>query len=140
VIAAGFRLPWPIDYVTILPMSGQPGYFAADAEADDELARLQVQATVHDPTTFRHFETIGVTERWRCLVASIRSAAVRSSGSAIGPTFPCHRPVVSELNSPIAVELNSPIAVCGLVSDTAFAGTVERIDTRSFTLCFANRG
>jgi hypothetical protein len=65
-------------------------------------------------------------------VASIRSAAVRSSGSAIGPTIPPYRPVVSELNN--------PIAVFGLVSDTAFAGTVERIDARSFTLCFTNRG
>jgi hypothetical protein len=32
-------------------------------------------------------------------VASIRSAAVRSSRSAIGPTIPPYRPVVSKLNS-----------------------------------------
>lgn len=65
-------------------------------------------------------------------VASIRSAAVRSSGSAIGPTIPPYRPVVSELNC--------PIAVWGLVSDTAFAGTVERIDARLLTVCFTKRG
>ena len=68
-----------------------------------------------------------------CRVASIRSAAVRSSGSAIGA--PLFRRI--GWHSP---ELNNPIGVRGLVSDTAFAGTVERIDARSFTLCFTNRG
>ena len=68
-------------------MSNQAGYFAADAEADDELARLQVQATVHDPTTFRHFETIGVTEGWRCLEVGAGAGSVaRWLAERVGPT------------------------------------------------------
>src|SRR5258707_14742880 len=84
-------------------MSSQPGYFAADAEADDELARLQIQATVHDPTTFRHFETIGVTEGWRCLEVGAGAGSIaRWFAERVGPTG---RVVAADLNTRFLEEI-----------------------------------
>jgi hypothetical protein len=40
----------------------------------------------------------------------------------------------------IPIARTSSRCAAGLVSDTAFAGTMERIDARSFILCFTNRG
>lgn len=42
-------------------------YFAAEAEATDELARLQLIEASFDPTTFRILDDIGVEAGWRCL-------------------------------------------------------------------------
>ena len=44
-----------------------------------------------------------------------------------------HCNVAGSSASPTEPPRNNPIGVWGLVSDTAFAGTVERIDARSFT-------
>ena len=43
------------------------GYFAADAEAGAELARLRLIETECDRHTFRYLDAIGVDTGWRCL-------------------------------------------------------------------------
>jgi ubiquinone/menaquinone biosynthesis C-methylase UbiE len=52
-------------------------YFAADADFEDERARLRLLEQVHDPTTMRHLMRIGVDEGWRCL-------EVGAGGGSIG--------------------------------------------------------
>jgi hypothetical protein len=46
---------------------GVAGYFAADAEAADEFARLRLIEAAFDPHTFRHLDAIRVGAGWRCL-------------------------------------------------------------------------
>jgi predicted O-methyltransferase YrrM len=45
----------------------EPGYFAADAAARDELARLRLIEADCDPHTLRYLTAIGVGAGWRCL-------------------------------------------------------------------------
>ena len=50
--------------------------FAADAEADDELARLKLLEAVCDPWTFRYLDGIGVRQGWRCLEVGAGAGSV----------------------------------------------------------------
>jgi SAM-dependent methyltransferase len=62
-------------------------YFAADAEADDELARLKLLEALCDPWTFRHLDGIGVRQGWRCLeVGAGAGSVVRWLSERVGPT------------------------------------------------------
>src|SRR5882724_5901840 len=68
------------------PVREQTGYFAADADAGDELARLRLIEDECDPQTFRYLETIGVGEGWRCLeVGAGAGSAVRWLSERVGP-------------------------------------------------------
>ena len=61
-------------------------YFAADAEADDELARLKLLEALCDPWTFRHLDGIGVRQGWRCLeVGAGAGSVVRWLSERVGP-------------------------------------------------------
>src|SRR4026208_1329717 len=51
-------------------------YFAADAEADDELARLKLLEALCDPWTFRCLDGIGVRQGWRCLEVGAGAGSV----------------------------------------------------------------
>ena len=63
------------------------GYFAASAEAGDELARLRLIENAFDPQTFRYLDSIGVGEGWRCLeVGSGAGSVVRWLANRVGPT------------------------------------------------------
>ena len=62
-------------------------YFAADAEADDELARLKLLEALCDPWTFRHLDGVGVRQGWRCLeVGAGAGSVVRWLSERVGPT------------------------------------------------------
>ena len=62
-------------------------YFAADAEADDELARLKLLEALSDPYTFRYLDGIGVRQGWRCLeVGAGAGSVVRWLSERVGPT------------------------------------------------------
>lgn len=51
-------------------------YFAADAEADAELARLKLLEEVSDPQTIRCLEAVGVGAGWRCLEVGAGAGSV----------------------------------------------------------------
>jgi SAM-dependent methyltransferase len=46
---------------------GEHRYVHSVEKDDVELARLRLQADVHDPFTIRRLEAIGISEGWRCL-------------------------------------------------------------------------
>ena len=63
-----------------------PGYFAADAEARDELVRLQLIEAECDRDTFRYLDALGVGEGWCCLeVGAGGGSVVRWLGQRVGP-------------------------------------------------------
>lgn len=62
-------------------------YFAADADAQDELARLRLLENECDPHTRRYLDTIGVGAGWRCLdVGAGAGAIVRWLAERVGRT------------------------------------------------------
>src|ERR1700758_3786464 len=66
---------------------GTVGYFAADAEAGDELERLKLIEAAFDAHTFRHLDTIGVEIGWRCLeVGAGAGSVVRGLSERVGAT------------------------------------------------------
>jgi SAM-dependent methyltransferase len=48
-------------------MANDPGYFAADAEAQQELDRLHLIESLSDPATTRRLDDLGAATGWRCL-------------------------------------------------------------------------
>jgi SAM-dependent methyltransferase len=62
------------------------GYFFSDHEANEELTRLKLIEEFNDPSTFRHLDTIGVAEGWRCLeVGAGAGSVVRWLSQRVGP-------------------------------------------------------
>lgn len=63
------------------------GYFWADHQQDDELARLRLIEQFNDPSTFRLLDDIGVADGWRCLeVGAGGGSVVRRLSQRVGPT------------------------------------------------------
>jgi SAM-dependent methyltransferase len=66
-------------------------YMHVDEKYEEELGRLRGQASLIDPVTIRHLETIGVSEGWKCLevgggagsIAEWLSAKVGPSGRVV---------------------------------------------------------
>jgi SAM-dependent methyltransferase len=68
-------------------MAVEGHYFAADADAHDELARLRLLENECDPHAHRHLDTIGVGPGWRCLeVGAGAGAMVCWLAERVGPT------------------------------------------------------
>jgi ubiquinone/menaquinone biosynthesis C-methylase UbiE len=68
-----------------MPVGGH--YFAADADSQDELARLRLLEDECDPHTRRYLDAIGVGPGWRCLeVGAGAGAMVRWLAERVGPT------------------------------------------------------
>ena len=66
-----------------MPVGGH--YFAADADAHDELARLRLLENECDPHTRRYLDAIGVGPGWRCLeVGAGAGAMVRWLAERVG--------------------------------------------------------
>jgi SAM-dependent methyltransferase len=62
-------------------------YFAADADAHDELTRLQLLENECDPHTRRYLDAIGVGPGWSCLdVGAGAGAMVRWLAERVGPS------------------------------------------------------
>jgi SAM-dependent methyltransferase len=67
-------------------MSERARYFAADAEACGELARLRLLEAEFDRPTFRYLDAIGVGAGWRCLeVGAGGGSVVRWLSDRVGP-------------------------------------------------------
>jgi ubiquinone/menaquinone biosynthesis C-methylase UbiE len=63
------------------------GYFAANAEAADELARVRLIEAAFDRHTFRHLDAIGVGAGWRCReVGAGAGSVVRWLSHRVGET------------------------------------------------------
>ena len=72
--------------MTIAFMPGGAGYFAAAAEARDELVRLRLIEAECDPHTFGYLDAIGVGAGWRCLeVGAGAGSVVRWLSGRVGP-------------------------------------------------------
>lgn len=68
-----------------MPIVGH--YFAADADSQDELARLRLLEDECDPHTRRYLDAIGVRAGWRCLdVGAGAGGLVRWLAERVGPT------------------------------------------------------
>jgi SAM-dependent methyltransferase len=62
-------------------------YFAAEAEATDELGRLRLIEATYDATTFRILDAIGVGVGWRCLEVGAGGGSVtRWLSERVGPS------------------------------------------------------
>ena len=79
-------------------------YFAADAEADDELARLKLLEALGDPLTFRYLDGIGVRQGWRCL-------EVGAGAGSVVRGFPSGWVALGGLSRPIWIRGFSAICV-----------------------------
>lgn len=67
-----------------IPLGGH--YFAADADSQDELARLRLLEDECDPHTRRYLDAIGTGPGWRCLeVGAGAGAVVRWLAERVGP-------------------------------------------------------
>jgi 2-polyprenyl-3-methyl-5-hydroxy-6-metoxy-1,4-benzoquinol methylase len=63
------------------------GYFAADADLDDEAARLRLIEQGSDPGTFQRLVRLGVTAGWRCLEVGAGAGSVAAwLSDQVGPT------------------------------------------------------
>jgi SAM-dependent methyltransferase len=62
-------------------------YFAANADLQDELARLRLLEAECDPHTYRVLDAVGVSAGWRCLEVGAGAGAVaRWLAERVGPT------------------------------------------------------
>ncbi len=67
--------------------TGDGGYFAADYETNEELARLRVLESLCDPWTIRVFDTVGVAPGWSCLEVGAGAGSVaRWLADRVGPS------------------------------------------------------
>ncbi|MGH3558687.1 MAG: class I SAM-dependent methyltransferase, partial [Mycobacterium sp.] len=68
-----------------MPVGGH--YFAADADSQDELARLRLLEDECDPHTRRYLDAIGVGTGWRCLEVGAGAGAMACwLAERVGPT------------------------------------------------------
>jgi tRNA A58 N-methylase Trm61 len=75
---------------------GEERYLYSDKKDEVEFNRLTLQASIIDPVTTRHLETIGVAEGWKCLevgagagsIAQWLSKRVGPSGKDQSPEVP----------------------------------------------------
>jgi SAM-dependent methyltransferase len=62
------------------------GYFAADAEFQDELNRVREMESLSDPSTTRHLAGLGVGTGWRCLEVGAGGGSItRWLSELVGP-------------------------------------------------------
>jgi SAM-dependent methyltransferase len=67
--------------------TGDGGYFAADYETDEELARLRVLESLCDPWTIRFLDAVGVAPGWSCLEVGAGAGSVaRWLAERVGPS------------------------------------------------------
>lgn len=68
-------------------MSKEPYMWSPDGRDEEELSRLRLQASIFDPLTIRHLETIGVSEGWRCLDVGAGTGSIAEwLSQRVGPT------------------------------------------------------
>ena len=83
------------------------GRYLHSVEKDEvELERLTIQASILDPITIRHLETIGVAERWKCLEVGAGAGSIAQWLSRrVGPTG---RTVATDIDLKFLNRLSAP--------------------------------
>jgi SAM-dependent methyltransferase len=107
------------------------GYFAADAEATDELARLKLIEAECDPHTLRYLDAIGVGAGWRCLeVGAGAGSVVRWLSERVGPQG---RVVAADLDLRFLGDLREPnveVRRCDITRDELDLGFYDLVHCR----------
>ena len=107
-------------------------YFAADAEADEELARLKLLEAVCDPWTFRHLDGIGIRQGWRCLeVGAGAGSVVRWLSDRLGVAG---RVVAADLDPRFLGDLRAPnveVRRCDITQDDIEPASYDLVHCRA---------
>ncbi|MGA9374376.1 MAG: class I SAM-dependent methyltransferase [Mycobacterium sp.] len=110
-------------------------YFAADAEADDELARLKLLEAVCDPWTFRYLDGIGVRKGWRCLeVGAGAGSVVRWLSERVGSAG---RVVAADLDPRFLGDLRAPnveVRRCDITQDEIEPASYDLVHSRAVAM------
>jgi SAM-dependent methyltransferase len=111
------------------------GYFAAHAEASDELARLRLIEAELDPHTFRHLEAIGVGAGWRCLeVGAGAGSVVRWLSHRVGRAG---RVVAADLDPRFIGNLREPnleVRRCDITRDDIEPARYDLVHSRNLLM------
>ena len=110
-------------------------YFAADAEADDELARLKLLEALCDPWTFRCLAGIGVRQGWRCLeVGAGAGSVVRWLSDRLGVAG---RVVAADLDPRFLGDLRAPnveVRRCDITQDDVEPASYDLVHSRALLM------
>jgi SAM-dependent methyltransferase len=110
-------------------------YFAADAEADDELARLKLLEALCDPWTFRCLDGIGVRQGWRCLeVGAGAGSVVRWLSERVGLAG---RVVAADLDLRFLGDLRGPnveVRRCDITQDDIEPASYDLVHSRTLVM------
>ena len=110
-------------------------YFAADAEADDELARLKLLEALCDPWTFRYLDGIGVRQGWRCLeVGAGAGSVVRWLSERVGSAG---RVVAADLDPRFLGDLVAPnveVRRCDITQDDIEPASYDLVHCRALLM------
>lgn len=108
------------------------GYFWSDHEADPELARLKLIEQFNDPSTFRHLDTIGVGDGWRCLeVGAGAGSVVRWLSQRAGPGG---NVVAADLDVRFLNDITAPnveVRRCDITQDPIEPSSYDLVHARS---------
>ena len=63
-------------------------YFHNIENDESESERIKLQEGVYDPATYRHLETIGVAQGWKCLEVAVGAGSVAQAkfSNSVGPS------------------------------------------------------
>ena len=110
-------------------------YFAADAEADDELARLKLLEALCDPWTFRCLDGIAVRQGWRCLeVGAGAGSVVRWLSERVGSAG---RVVAVDLDPRFLGDLRAPnveVRRCDITQDDIEPAAYDLVHCRALLM------
>jgi SAM-dependent methyltransferase len=109
----------------------ETGYFAADADARAELARLRLIEAECDRDTLRYLDAIGVGNGWRCLeVGAGGGSIVRWLGRRVGPTG---HVVAADIDPRFVGDLqdsNIEVRRCDITRDAVEPGRYDLVHSR----------
>jgi SAM-dependent methyltransferase len=118
---------------------GVAGYFAAKAEADDELARLRLLETEQDPQTVRSLEAIDVGQGWRCLEVGAGAGSVaRWLSRRVGPQG---RVVAADVDLRFLEDLrdaNIEVRLCDITRDDIESAYYDLTHSRNLLMHMTN--
>jgi SAM-dependent methyltransferase len=81
-------------------------YLHSDVKDDVELGRLSLQASILDPVTIRHLETVGVAQGWKCLEVGAGTGSIAQW--LLGRVGPTGRVVATDINTRFLNRLSVP--------------------------------
>lgn len=119
--------------------TGDGGYFAADYETDEELARLRVLESLCDPWTIRFLDTVGVAPGWSCLEVGAGAGSVaRWLAERVGPSG---HVVATDLNPRFLDDLSASgidVRRLDITADDIEPGRYDLVHSRALVLHLAD--